>query len=133
MDETGNVVFAVVGYMNRGRYEGQVGVQVYTYDRMKNTIEEIVFIPYHKGEQILLAEMEKLLYASGEGYLYLCLEDMLYQVDLSTKKYEGIVPILQDDTLQSVLPKNINLKDVIQNHIFFWYQNFKISAEPAYF
>ena len=101
MDEAGNVEFAVVGYMNRGRYEGQVGVQVYSYERLKNTIEEIVFIPFTKGEQILLAEMEKLLYASREGFLYLCLEDMVYEINLTTKEYENIVAIVQDDTMQA--------------------------------
>lgn len=101
MDEGGNVEFAVVGYMNRGRYEGQVGVQLYSYDRMKNTIEEIVFIPYSKGEQILLAEMENLLYFSREGYLYLSLEEMVYEINLETKKCEDIVSILHDDTMQA--------------------------------
>lgn len=101
MDEAGNVEFAVVGYMNRGRYEGQVGVQIYSYERVKNTIEEMVFIPFEKGEQILLAEMEKLLYASREGYLYLCLEDMVYRINTETKQYENIVSILQDDTMQA--------------------------------
>ena len=101
MDEAGNVEFAVVGYMNRGRYEGQVGVQVYKYDRVKNTIEEVVFIPYTKGEEILLAEMENLLYSSREGYLYLCLEDMVYEINLESKRYETIVSILQDDTMQA--------------------------------
>lgn len=101
MDEAGNVEFAVVGYMNRGRYEGQVGVQIYKYDSVINSVEEIVFIPYTKGEQILLAEMEKLLYSSREGFLYLCLEDMVYEINLETKSYEGIVTILQDDTMQA--------------------------------
>lgn len=101
MDEGGNMEFAVAGYMNRGRYEGQVGVQIYSYERSKNTIEELVFIPYTKGEQILLAEMENLLYYSREGHLYLTLEDMVYEIDMETKKQEGIVSILQDDTMQS--------------------------------
>ena len=38
VDEGGNVQFAVYGYMNRGRHEGEVGIQVYTYNSSLNTI-----------------------------------------------------------------------------------------------
>lgn len=107
MDEGGNVEFAVVGYMNRGRYEGQVGVQIYFFDRAKNTIEEIVFIPYTKGEQILLAEMENLLYYSRAGKLYVSLEEVVYEIDLETKQQEAIVSILQDDTMQASENHNV--------------------------
>lgn len=35
VDEKGNTTFTVVGYMNRGVHEGQVGVAVYYFDAEK--------------------------------------------------------------------------------------------------
>ena len=32
MDKKGNITFAVAGYMNRGKHEGQVGVDIYYYN-----------------------------------------------------------------------------------------------------
>ena len=37
VNEGGNVEFAVYGYMNRGRHEGQTGISVYYYDSTVNT------------------------------------------------------------------------------------------------
>ena len=47
VDETGSADFVVYGYMNRGNHEGQVGVGVYHYDSVANTVEEELFIPIH--------------------------------------------------------------------------------------
>ena len=62
MDEGGNVEFAVYGYMNRGRHEGEVGLQLYHYDSGKNTVEEDVYIPYNKPFSMLRSDLEKLLF-----------------------------------------------------------------------
>lgn len=87
VDEGGNVQFAVYGYMNRGRHEGKVGIQLCSYDSALNTIEEIIYIPYKKSYDILQFEMDKLLFLNQEGKLFLTLEDKVYSVDLTAKKY----------------------------------------------
>ena len=99
VDEGGNVQFAVYGYMNRGRHEGEVGVQIYTYNGAQNTIEELVYIPYHKTYSILAAEMEQLLYLNREQKLYLILDHVMYGVDLAEKTYSQVLEITQDGSL----------------------------------
>ncbi len=100
VDEGGNVRFAVYGYMNRGRHEGEVGIQIYAYDSALNTIEELVYIPYNKAYAVLKTKMEQLLYLSREQDLYLFLEDTVYRIDLLENTYQEIVKITQDDSLQ---------------------------------
>ena len=99
VDEGGNVQFAVYGYMNRGRHEGEVGVQLYTYNGSQNTIEELVYIPYDKTYAVLAAQMEQLLYLNREQKLYLVLDNVLYGVDLTEKTYSKLLEITQDEGL----------------------------------
>lgn len=98
--EGGDVSFAVYGYMNRGRHEGEVGIQIYTYSSALNTIEENVYIPYNKSYTVLKPQMEQLLYLNREQKLYLMLEDVVYEVDLLNKTYYPLVESTQDDSLQ---------------------------------
>lgn len=100
IDEGGNIHFVVYGYMNRGRYEGQVGVQVYYYDSALNTIEEILYIPSQVPYQVLKNQMEQLLYLNRESCLYLMLGDIVYEVNLSEKTYSQVLKVLQDDSLR---------------------------------
>lgn len=98
VDETGNVAFAVYGYMNRGRHEGEVGLQIYTYDSMLNTLDEAVYIPYDKTFAVLREEIEHLLYLNRENELYLFLENKVYGIDLTERTYRELVDIMQDDS-----------------------------------
>lgn len=100
VDEGGNVKFAVYGYMNRGRHEGEVGIQIYDYSSTLNTIEEMVYVPYDKSYAVLKAEMEQLLYLNREQKLYFFLEDTVYNVNLLEKTYKEIVNITQDGSMQ---------------------------------
>uniref|UniRef100_UPI00405720CE hypothetical protein n=1 Tax=Acetatifactor sp. TaxID=1872090 RepID=UPI00405720CE len=100
VDEGGNVKFAVYGYMNRGRHEGEVGIQIYAYDSALNTIEELVYLPYDKSYAVLAMEMEQLLYLNRSQDLYIFLEDTVYGINLLEKTYEELVKITQDDSLQ---------------------------------
>ncbi len=100
VDEGGNIRFAVYGYMNRGRHEGEVGIQLYSYDHTLNTIEESVYIPYNKSFAVLAPQMEQLLYLNREQKLYLSLEGIIYGIDLIEKTYEKLVEIIQDDSIQ---------------------------------
>ncbi len=108
--EGGNVSFAVYGYMNRGRHEGEVGIQIYTYDSALNTVEENVYIPYGKNYAVLKPQMEQLLYVNRDQRLYLMLENVIYGIDLEQKTYYPMVEIAQDD--------NIRVSD--NNRIMIW-------------
>lgn len=100
VDEGGNVKFAVYGYMNRGRHEGETGIQILSYDNSLNTIEEEVYIPYSKSYAVLKDEMNQLLYQNRQQHLYFFLENGVYDVDLENRSAEQLVSIHQDDSLQ---------------------------------
>ena len=85
--EGGNVEFAVYGYMNRGRHEGEVGIQLYSYDNQLNTIEENIYIPYNKTYDVLKCEMEQILYLNRERKLFLELENKVYTIDLAERTF----------------------------------------------
>ena len=100
VDEGGNVKIAVYGYMNRGRHEGETGIQIISYDNSLNTIEEEVYIPYSKSYAVLKDEMEQLLYRNRQQHVYFFLENGVYDVDLENRSAEQLVSIRQDDSLQ---------------------------------
>ncbi len=100
VDEGGNIRFAVYGYMNRGRHEGKVGIQIYSYDNTVNTIEELIYISYQKSFAVLREEMEQLLYLNREQVLYVMLENTVFEIDLVEKTQREMVTITQDDSMQ---------------------------------
>ncbi len=113
IDEGGNVTFVVYGYMNRGRHEGEVGIQLYTYDSGKNTIEESIYIPYEKSFEILECEIENLLYFNREGILYLYLNRSVYAVNSLEKTAEILAVMEKDDSIE-----------ISSNHkLAVWYEN----------
>ena len=44
VQEDGTVDFLVYGYMNRGKYEGHMGVIYYSYDAEKDTVNEKFYL-----------------------------------------------------------------------------------------
>ncbi len=100
VDEGGNVQFALYGYMNRGRHEGEVGIQLYTYNSSLNTTEELLYIPYKKTYSVLAAEMEQLLYMNRDRKLYLELDNSVYGIDLVERTYAPLIQMTQDENLQ---------------------------------
>lgn len=100
VDEGGNVQFAVYGYMNRGRHEGEVGIQLYTHNSLRNTIEELLYIPYDRTYSVLEAEMSRLLYLNREQKLYFVLDNGVYGIDLTGRTYSRMLEIIQDEGLQ---------------------------------
>ncbi len=113
VDEGNNIQFAVYGYMNRGRHEGEVGIQIYAYNSEQNTIEELVYIPYDKTYEILKQELEQLLYLNREGKLYLYLDHGIYEVDTMERTSERIALVENDEAMV-----------ISGNHkIVVWYQD----------
>lgn len=98
VDETENVRFLVYGYMNRGLHEGQVGIQVYQYNSMTNTIEEEVFIPDNRSYQVVKADVEQLSYADNNNHLYIMLSGTVYEISLESKSYKPIIKDLKEDS-----------------------------------
>lgn len=96
VDETGNIAFLVYGYMNRGRHEGNVGVAVYGYNSMTNTVEERLYIPYNKSYELLKTDMEKLSYVNKAGIYYFMMDGTVYGVNLDTLSCQVLVSGLRE-------------------------------------
>ena len=97
VDETGNVVFLVYGYMNRGRHEGNVGMAVYHYNSLTNTVEEQVYIPYDKSFELLKTDVGRLSYVNKAGIYFFILDGSVYAVDLESKTYQAVISGLQEE------------------------------------
>lgn len=97
IDEAGNVRFMVYGYMNRGQHEGEVGVAVYYYDTILNSIEEEIYIPYQKSFELLKQDVNYLSYSNARNFLYLLMDGTIYGIDLSVGSYQTIVSGLTEN------------------------------------
>lgn len=100
IDETGNVTFMVYGYMNRGRQEGRVGIQIYEYNGMLNTVEERIFIPYYKSFATLKADVEQLSYVNKTGIVYLYLDGSILAISMEEQSYTEVASELQEGSFQ---------------------------------
>ncbi|MBR0165171.1 MAG: hypothetical protein IJQ12_10905 [Lachnospiraceae bacterium] len=93
IDESGNVMFSVTGYMNRGRHEGEVGMLVLSFDAVQGSVEELVFIRSSQSEDFLMARATDAVgYVSNRGIFYTVMDGDLYAINL----YEGIVRMLAE-------------------------------------
>lgn len=100
MDETGNIYFVVSGYMNRGNHEGRVGIQIYYFNSMMNTIEEEIFIPYTKSYGLLRQDLKNLAYINQTNHFYFIMGSTLYDVNLLDKSYEIVKENLAAESYQ---------------------------------
>jgi len=100
LDETGNAVFMVYGYMNRGNHEGEVGIQIYAYDGLMNTMEELVFIPYDKSYEMLKVNVDNLAYLSQKGEFYVYLEGTIFSINIQTGEAEELVSGVSEQTFK---------------------------------
>ena len=107
MDNSGNIVFAVYGYMNRGEHEGKVGISVFEFTAEKDKIDEVLFIENNKPFNILKEDMETLLYLNEAGEFYYFDNDCIVKVDTNTLKSEIFI--------EDVLNENLAVSD--DNHL----------------
>ena len=87
VDEAGNVQFAVYGYMNRGTHEGKMGVAVYLFNAVLNTIEEEAFVPYNRSFATLENDVEKLMYLNSNEELFVYLGGSIFCINLNDNSY----------------------------------------------
>ncbi len=116
MDDDGNIDFCVYGYMNRGVYEGRVGIVLYKYYSGENRIEEQVYIPVNVTYQMLKEEMDSFSYVNSLDVFYFTLSHKIYAYNLITK-------------FLTVIASDVNSEDYVvskENHYIAW-QN---SSDP---
>lgn len=90
MDDAGNIDFLVYGYMNRGEYEGRVGLILYSYDKTLGRIEEQIYIPINTTYNILKEEIGSLCYRNQFDVFYLHIFDTIYSYNLTTEVLKTI-------------------------------------------
>ncbi len=93
VEETGDIIFGVWGYMSCGVHEGTMGIAVYHYDPTLNTIEEMLYVPCRGGYELLKQDMERLCYA-GEKKLYILKDSDLYRIDLEDRHSDRLAAAL---------------------------------------
>lgn len=103
MEEDGELIFTVYGYMNRGRHEGTCGIALYRFDPNEDTIEELLYIPSDSTYQTLKEEVGQVLYYNTKNQFFFLLDGKVYQVDCDTKE-------------KTVLAKNVTSTSVVASH-----------------
>lgn len=74
IDEAGSINFAVYGYMNRGEHEGEVGIGIYHFDSVANTVEEEAFLPSTQSYQVMKSNIGQLIYENEDNELFIMME-----------------------------------------------------------
>lgn len=100
IDGTGNIIYAIYGYMNRGSHEGQVGVAVYRYNSMPNTTEELLFIESKKSYSVLQAEVKQLCYLNYADVFFVLVDGTLYSANLESGTLDVLMEGLHEGNFQ---------------------------------
>lgn len=96
VDEAGTVQFLVYGYMSRGRHEGEVGIAVYQFSSLMNTVEELVYIPDDGSYEILDTELKQLSYISKSDTFFFMHKGTVYAIDVQKRTCEVMVSGLKE-------------------------------------
>lgn len=99
VDESGNVLFYVYGYFNRGDYEGQVGIDVFEYNANLNVVEEKAFLDYSKPYEVLKEDIKRLAYLNAKDEFVVYLDNNIYKINLMESQKLELVTGLETDNL----------------------------------
>lgn len=99
VDDTGAVDFLVYGYMNRGEYEGRVGMILYTYHPADQTVEERAYFPVNTTYEILKETMGSFAYCNYQEIYYFHIYDTIYSYNLITGVLSVIAENVTEDTM----------------------------------
>jgi len=83
-NNNGTVDFYVYGYMNRGEYEGRVGIVLYRFNKELNANEERLYLPINSSYQVLLSDMTDFAFLTEYESFYISIFDNIYCYDLIT-------------------------------------------------
>lgn len=101
MDENGDMVFVVYGYMNRGSHEGENGICVYRFDCSERVNKEVMFIPAQIPYENMTEDIEKLVYLNEDDCFYFYLDGSIYRVDTEKNEYASIENNLEPENIAS--------------------------------
>ena len=119
MDQDGNIDFIVYGYMNRGAYEGHVGLILYRYYSNENRIEELTYIPISTSYQFIKEMIGEFSYINEFDIFYFYINDTIYSYNLMTKQLKEIVSdISRDNFVFSKKDKYIAWEDSANDGLY---------------
>ncbi len=107
LKQNGDMDFLVYGYMNRGEYEGRVGIVLYRYFHEDNRVEEQMYIPVNTTYQLLKNEINEFIYMNSYDVLYFIIYNSIYSYNLTTKSLQQIV--------ENVPPKKVVFLEDLQH------------------
>jgi len=103
MEGNGDMTFLVSGYMNRGVYEGRVGLFVYRYYKEAQRLEELIYIPVNTTYQILKEELGEFSYLNEYDVFYFMVNRGVYAYNLITEELRTIASdVREGDYVYSV-------------------------------
>lgn len=97
VDEAGNVWFLVYGYMNRGTYEGKVGMTLYEYNGVTNVVDEKMFISSNKSPEMVIKDIDELSYLNKSDVFYFMLDRSIYAFFIDTSEIQEMVSDLEEN------------------------------------
>lgn len=97
VDEAGNVWFLVYGYMNRGTYEGKVGITLYQYDGVNNIVDEKMFISSNKSAEMVMQDIGELSYLNKNGVFFFMLDRTIFAYDIESDTVQEMVADLEEN------------------------------------
>lgn len=119
VDEAGNVIFIVYGYMNRGDHEGCCGISAYYYNAQINSVEELAYIPSIYAPDLLIEKTQELSYMNSQNDLYFLLGNKLIKINTQDIKVDIIADNLKENTF--VISDN--------NHLVAWLDGEKLNSQ----
>ncbi len=97
MDDSGEMYFAVYGYMCRGDHEGKNGIALYHFTPSDSKIEEIFFVQVDEPYDVMRQETGRFTYYDAKGHFYYLLDGAIYEVDLRNLNQKTIASGLSSD------------------------------------
>ena len=102
MDDEGNMDFMVFGYMNRGDYEGSVGIILYKYYANEKRVEEQVYIPLETTYQMLKEDLDSFSYVNKKNNYYFSIDNVIYNYNITAKKLNIIASDIKQENFFTV-------------------------------
>ncbi len=96
LDENGDMIFAVYGYIPRGVHEGEVGIILYSYTAEYNVADEILFIPYNKSPSLLKDNVGRGLFLGDNEELFCYMDRTMYSINLSNLDVTELITEIDD-------------------------------------
>lgn len=107
MDDKGNMIYLVYGYVSRGRHEGENGIQIMRYDAASGCNEELAFLVSSVPYSTMKEDVAKLAYLNQQEIFYCLLGGDLHQVDLKEKEDKILVSGIVNESLTASKDQSI--------------------------